>query len=46
MKAKTDKKGTAKACPKCGKPMKMAKGGAVGKPSCMACGGMVKKGGK
>ncbi len=31
-------------CPKCGKAMKMAKGGAVTKPKCMACGGMVKKG--
>lgn len=38
--------GSAKAgeCPKCGKVMKMAKGGVVKKPSCMACGGMVKKG--
>ncbi len=38
--------GSAKGveCPKCGKAMKMAKGGAVTKPKCMACGGMVKKG--
>lgn len=42
--SKMEQKREMKACPKCGKPMKTAKGGVVGKPSCMACGGMVKKG--
>lgn len=29
-------------CKTCGKPVKMAKGGVVKKPTCMACGGMTK----
>lgn len=33
-------------CAKCGKAVKMAKGGMVKKLMCMACGGMVKKGHK